>query len=107
MKRMKSKMKMMLIILQKKINNTINFEKIISREKLYKLNAKERYLDVARVINYSLVTERPKMLTFYNTPKHSNIIKKFKGIEPNPNFDAKKANNIRVIHSLDRDLILI
>ena len=86
----------------KKINNTINFEKIISREKIYKLNAKERYLDVARVINYSLVTERPKMLTFYNTPKHSNIIKKFKGIEPNPNFDAKKANNIRVIHSLDR-----
>jgi hypothetical protein len=89
-------------IVPKKFNNTINFEKTISREKLFKLSNKERYLDIARTINYSLVTERVKTFTFNKTPKHSNNIQLFKGIGPNPNFDANKANNIRIVHSMDK-----
>lgn len=89
-------------IIPKKINNTINFEKTISREKLYKLNNKERYLDIARTINYSLVSERPKTFTFYKTSKNLHTIKKFKGIEPNPNYDANKASNILIVHSMDK-----
>ena len=83
-------------------NNTINFEKIISREKRNKLDAKPRYLDVARIINYSLVEERPKAFIFNKSKKNSNIIKKFKGIDPNLAFDADKANNIRTIHSFKK-----
>ena len=97
-------------ISQKIKNNTINFDKIISREKLNKLYSKDRYLDVARSINYSLVEERPKTFTFNNSTKNSNIIKKFKGIEPTINYDANKAHNIGNIHALDKvpnfDLIL-
>ena len=83
-------------------NNTINFEKIISREKRNKLDAKPRYLDIARVINYSLVEERPKTFIFNKSKNNSNIRKKFKGIDPSLTFDTNKANNIRTIHSLKK-----
>ena len=53
-------------IAQKMKNSTINFDKIISREKANKLYSKDRYLDVARSINYSLVEERPKTFIFNN-----------------------------------------
>ena len=83
-------------------NHTINFGKVISREKYYKIHSKERYLDVGRKINYSLIEERPKTFKFSHSTKNSNIIKQFKGIEPNVDFDANKANNIRVIHPLGK-----
>ena len=83
-------------------NHTINFGKVISREKYYKIHSKERYLDVGRTINYSLIEERPKTFKFSHSTKNSNIIKQFKGIEPNVDFDANKANNIRVIHPLGK-----
>ena len=83
-------------------NHTINFEKIISREKFNRIHSKERYLDIGRNINYSLVEERPKTFKFSKSAKKSNNIKIFKGIEPNINFDANKVNDILTIHSLGK-----
>jgi hypothetical protein len=86
----------------KRRNNAINFEKTISREKISKIYSKEKYLDILNVPNYTAVHERPIMLTFYNTPKNSNKLKIFKGLETNYNYDANKAYNIRRDHSSER-----
>ena len=80
-------------------NNAINFEKTISREKLSKIHSKEKYLDILNVPDYTAVHERPIMLTFYNTPKNYNKLKRFKGLETNFNYDANKAYYIRRDHS--------
>jgi len=86
----------------KRRNNAINFEKTISREKLSKINSKEKYLDILTVPDYTAVHERPIMLTFYNTPKNSNKLKRFKGLETNYYYDANKAYYIRRDHSSER-----
>lgn len=83
-------------------NHAINFEKIISREKLNKIHSKDKYLDIARIINYSLVEERPKTFTFFKSTKNSNFIKKFEGIESSINFDINKADDILTIHKLGK-----
>ena len=88
-------------------NNSINFYKIISREKTNKLYSKDRYLDVAQNINYSLVKERPKTFIFNNSTKYSNIIKKCIDIERTINFDANQVHNIFNVHALVKFLILI
>jgi len=80
-------------------NNAINFEKTISREKLSKIHSKEKYLDILSIPDYTAVHERPIMLTFYNTPKNYNRLKRFKGLETNFNYDANKAYYIRRDHS--------
>ena len=85
----------------KRRNNAINFEKTISREKLSKKHSKENYLDIL-IPDYTAVHERPIMLTFYNTPKNSNKLKRFKGLETNYNYDANKAYYIRRDHSSER-----
>ena len=86
----------------KRRNNAINFEKTISREKLSKIHSKEKFLDILNVPDYTAVHERPIMLTFYNTPKHSNKLKRFKGLETNYYYDANKAYYIRRDHSSER-----
>ena len=85
----------------KRRNNAINFEKTISREKLSKKHSKENYLDIL-IPDYTAVHERPIMLTFYNTPKNSNKLKRFKGLETNYNYDANKAYYIRILMKSER-----
>ena len=81
-------------------SNTIDFEKIISREKREKILSKKNFVDVIRKINYSSIEKRPKTVIFKKSKKHINFIQKFEGLEPNVNYDPNNSINIRQIYRL-------
>ena len=79
---------------------TIDFTKILSREKREKALAKKKLVDIIRNPDHSPLYERPKIFKYHTI--QSPIPKKFTGFKSYLNYDPNKAYKIRVVHPLDK-----
>ena len=87
-------------IYPKKHIRTIDFNKIISREKREKVLTKKRLLDIIRNPDHSPLYERPRIFTYHTI--QSPIPKKFTGFKSYLNYNPNKAYKIRIVHPLDK-----
>jgi len=80
---------------------TIDFTKILSREKREKALSKKKLVDIIRNPDHSPLYERPKIFK-YQTIQSSQTPQKFTGFQSYLNYDPNKAYKIRVVHPLDK-----
>ena len=79
---------------------TIDFTKILSREKREKALTKKKLVDIIRNPDHSPLYERTKIFKYHTIQSHNK--KKFIGFKSYINYDPNKAYKIRVVHPLDK-----
>ena len=89
-------------IYPKKHIRTIDFDKILSREKRDKALTKRRLLDIFHDADHSPIYERQRVFTYYTIKNNPKIHKKFTGFKSYINYDPNKAYRIRTVHPLDK-----
>ena len=87
-------------IYPKKHMRTIDFTKILSREKREKALSKKKLVDIIRNPDKSPLYERSRIFTYHTS--QTKIPRKFSGFKSYVNYNPNKAYKIRVVHPLDK-----
>ena len=89
-------------IYPKKHMRTIDFSKILSREKREKALTKKRFIDLFHDADHSPIFERPRIFTYQSLENQTPIQKKFTGYKSYIDYDSNKAHNIRIVHPFNK-----
>lgn len=97
-----SKEKSIGYIYPKKHMRTIDFDKILSREKREQALSKKKFVDIIRNPDHSPLYERTKIFKYHTLQNKSKIPQKIKCFNSYMNYNPNKAYKIRIVHPLDK-----
>lgn len=81
---------------------TIDFDKILSREKREQALSKKKLVDIIRNPDHSPLYERTKIFKYHTLQNKSKIPQKIKCFNSYMNYNPNKAYKIRIVHPLDK-----